>query len=731
MKKLFFILSLLISCNFANATQTNQQIDSLLKLLPTIKTDTGRITVLLDIADTYRSFETENALKYCDEAIELSKKIGNSDKLYNCMIVKGLIYERIGKNQEAIAIFNEIIENTSTENYKHGKAYLNKGNIYADIGKYDSSIFFYSQANIVFKKLGHKKSIAGVLNNIGTVHSDLGDFDKAIEYYTKALKIHEELGNEFAKATSVENIGIIYYFLGNNEKALEYFKQSLEIFESVGRMDKYANALNNAASINHVLGNKEESIKQFTKAEQIFEEMGHKSGQAEIAQNLASIHFQNKNEEEGLKYMTKSIILYNELNNPKGIGKSHKFLGSYYFEAKKYNLAITHFKIAKDSLEPLEVKHDLRDLYHQMATTYDSLSDFKQAAAYYKKFIAINDSIFNREKNNQIAEMQEKYDSEAKQREIELQQTEIEKQKAEAAHQTKQKIWFGIGLGLALVLLLVAYRGYRQKKQANQIITEQKAIVEEKNNEIKDSINYAKRIQNAIFPSNALLNNTLKNGFVLYQPKDIVAGDFYWLQVLEKEKSALFAVADCTGHGVPGAMVSVVCHNALNRAVREFEYTSPSKILDKVTEIVIETFEEGEEEIQDGMDIALCNINLEQNKLEYAGANNSLYLIRNNELIETKADKQPIGKYHEHKPFTNHVIELQKGDTIYLFSDGYADQFGGKKGKKFMYKPFKRLLTEIHQLPMEEQKKRLIDSFNNWKGTLEQVDDICIIGLRV
>lgn len=730
MRKLLFILFLVFG--FLNVYGNQQhKIDSLLDILPSVKTDTAKINVLLDIADRYRSFETKNALKYCNEAVELSKKIDNKDKLYNCLIVKGLILYRLGENEDAIKVFNSIIINTTDEDFIRGKSLLNKGNIYADLGKYDSSLSFYNHAGNIFNKVGNKKNQAGVLNNIGTIYSDLGDFDKAIDNYTKALKIHEQLNDDFSRATSIENIGIIYYFQSNYQRALEYFDKALAIFKDVGRMDKYANAVNNSASMNHILGNEEKSIELFTEAEKIFEEMGHKSGQAEVAQNLGSIHLKNRNETEGLKYINKSIDLYIELKVPKGVGKSHKSLATYYFETKKYNLAIKHYNIAKDTLEPLEVKHDLRELYHQMATTYDSLGSYKQASKYYTKYIAINDTIFNREKNNQISEMQEKYDSEAKQKEIELQQTEIDKQKAEAEHQTRQKIWFGVGLGLALVLLFVAYRGYRQKKQANQIITEQKAIVEEKNIEIKDSINYAKRIQNAIFPSNALLNNTLKNGFVLYQPKDIVAGDFYWLQVLEKEKSALFAVADCTGHGVPGAMVSVVCHNALNRAVREFEYTAPSKILDKVTEIVIETFEEGEEEIQDGMDIALCNLNLETNKLEYSGANNSLYLIRNNELIETKADKQPVGKYHEHKPFSNHVIDLQKGDTIYLFSDGYADQFGGEKGKKFMYKPFKRLLSEIHHLPMEEQKQKLIDTFNTWKGSLEQVDDVCIIGVRV
>jgi len=198
-----------------------------------------------------------------------------------------------------------------------------------------------------------------------------------------------------------------------------------------------------------------------------------------------------------------------------------------------------------------------------------------------------------------------------------------------------------------------------------------------------------------------------------------------------KGDNILFAAADCTGHGVPGALVSVVCHNALNRAVREFNLIEPAKILDKVTELVIETFEKSDANINDGMDIALCSLNSKTNELEYSGANNSLYIIRNNELTETKSDKQPIGKYSNIKPFTNHKQTLLKEDQIYLFTDGYADQFGGEKGKKFKYKQFKDLLLKNNKEPMKKQLDVLFSSFDSWKGDLEQIDDVCVIGVKI
>lgn len=283
---------------------------------------------------------------------------------------------------------------------------------------------------------------------------------------------------------------------------------------------------------------------------------------------------------------------------------------------------------------------------------------------------------------------------------------------------------------------IITFRSYRQKKKANLILEEQRSRIEHQKREIEnqheeimDSIAYAKRIQTAILPPTKLVKKYLDQSFILYKPKDIVAGDFYWME--SQGKRILFAAADCTGHGVPGAMVSVICNNGLNRATREFGLSDPGEILNKTRELVIQEFEKSEEEVKDGMDIALCS--LEGNNLKFTGANNPLWIIRNgsNELEEIKADKQPIGKYAEPKPFMTHEIELNSGDTFYIFSDGFADQFGGDKGKKFKAKNFKSLLLSIQNEYMHHQKELIDDAFEKWRGNLEQLDDICVIGVRV
>ncbi|UKN00442.1 SpoIIE family protein phosphatase [Paracrocinitomix mangrovi] len=305
-----------------------------------------------------------------------------------------------------------------------------------------------------------------------------------------------------------------------------------------------------------------------------------------------------------------------------------------------------------------------------------------------------------------------------------------------------QTIWFKVSVGILLILIVYGIFRWRTNKlrkdreKLEKTVTErtlelrhQKEIVEEKNKEITDSISYAKRIQTAILPPDKLIRECFPNSFVWYLPKDIVAGDFYWMEL--SGDHVLFAAADCTGHGVPGAMVSVVCHVALNRTVREFGIVESGKVLDKTRELVVNTFERSEMDVRDGMDIALVSYNRKTKEITYSGAHNPLWLIRNNEVIEYKADKQPIGKFEMDQAFTSHTIQLEKGDQFYLFSDGYADQFGGDRGKKFKGKNFKDLLQKNAHLAMDIQLAELQKAFYEWKGDYEQLDDVCVIGVRI
>jgi len=307
-------------------------------------------------------------------------------------------------------------------------------------------------------------------------------------------------------------------------------------------------------------------------------------------------------------------------------------------------------------------------------------------------------------------------------------------------------LWIVVLIILIIALMaIVMVEAYQSKRKANQLLSIQKQNIEEKNQEIKDSILYAKHLQEAILPSSSMIKKLFPLSFILYKPRDIVSGDFYWKHSFDR--MVYFAVADCTGHGVPGAMVSVVCANALNRVIKEYGIIEPGKVLDQVKEQVVDAFNQSEDGVSDGMDIALCCIDLEINKLWYAGANNSLYRVsqmkdeivippkavydKKRILYEYPATRQPIGKFTHAKSFETVEINLEQGDCIYLFSDGFADQFGGPKGKKYKSKPFKNFLLSISSKSMDEQKSLLENEFETWKGDLEQTDDICIMGVKL
>jgi len=293
----------------------------------------------------------------------------------------------------------------------------------------------------------------------------------------------------------------------------------------------------------------------------------------------------------------------------------------------------------------------------------------------------------------------------------------------------------------SILLIRMRFRLTKKELVARFALEESKHELQEKNNEIIDSINYAKRIQSALIPPVEVFKKILPESFIIFKPKDIVSGDFYWISELSttkendnNEKLVVYAVADCTGHGVPGAFMSLIGLKIFNQSIKQQNVNSPAEALDYLNNEVFNTVNKHSDSdniIRDGMDVALCSINFKTLKLTFSGAKNPVYIIRNKELHEIKGDKQPIGSYAAQEPFTNKEYQLEKGDMVYIFSDGYADQFGGPKGKKLKYKSFKNLLIENSDKSMDEQEKQLNDLFENWRGALEQLDDVCIIGVRI
>jgi serine phosphatase RsbU (regulator of sigma subunit) len=380
-------------------------------------------------------------------------------------------------------------------------------------------------------------------------------------------------------------------------------------------------------------------------------------------------------------------------------------------------------------------------------SVYEDEQDFKNAFYSLRNSKAIDDTIFTIEKIKSINDIESKLSLTEKEKIIAEQNLSIEKDKVESASLKNKLAYLFAGLAIVIIAFILLFNNNRKTKKLFALIEKQKEevefqkeIIEIKNKDVMDSIAYAKYIQGSMLPSDKTMNNLFKEYFVLYKPKDVIAGDFFWTEIIENK--AALVVGDCTGHGVPGAMVSIVACNALNRAIKEFKLTNPALIFDKVNELMQETFSKSDYEVNDGMDGVLCVFDFENLKLHIAAAHNPIWITTPTNksnfwdetwmLSQVNADKQPIGRFKEKIiPFETKTINVQKGEMIYLFTDGYADQFGGPKGKKFKNKQFQELVTSISKLAPEQQKEKLNQTIENWKGNLDQVDDILVVGIRI
>lgn len=618
------------------------------------------------------------------------------------------------------------------------------------MGEFDECERIINAELAIYKEYGVEGGIGDCYTGLGNVQYAKGNYHKALEYYQTALTIFRKVEDQHGISVMLNNIGGLYYAMKEYEQALEYFEESevVKSFEgdSVGLIANYQNM----ALIHDSWNNLDLALEYSLKSLELCEQIGTENYYAysELLCNTAMVYLNRKEGEEAIPYLTEALDLAELEQDSNVIGLVNLYYGDLHVQRGDVRSARTYYQEAARIFTQIGVIRRAADAYQSLAFTLAELGEYRLAFEAQLKYGVFQDSLLSVEKQEAITDMEIRYQTEMK--DLEIQNLEIDneltasllEQEEIAKENERNQKWISLGgLGFALILALIAVWGFITKRRDNRVIRLQKAEVEEKNREILDSINYAKRIQEAILPPTKLVKEYLEESFILYKPKDIVAGDFYWLDTLQGRVDRqsngliLFAAADCTGHGVPGAMVSVVCSNALNYTVRELGLTDPGEILNHARELVIERFERSEKDVKDGMDVALCSLCAHENgsTVQFAGANNPLWIIRkgSEQVEEVKGHKEPIGKSPDPTPFTTHSIELQSGDTFYIFTDGFADQFGGTRGKKFKARPFKDLLVSIQHQDMVTQRELIDSAFETWRGDLEQVDDVCVIGVRV
>jgi serine phosphatase RsbU (regulator of sigma subunit) len=657
-------------------------------------------------------------------------------------------------SNQALTIFKEINDPTSI-----AQVYNSLGLFRYELGQYDKAIEFY-ELSLKYRMIsGDKKSTAIMYNNMGNVSYKWGDYEKALLNYQNALKIFEEINFEAGIGSCLNNIGLIYensvrgdkydQNVSNYNKALEYYEKALTIWEKLQNEREIANSYNNIGNIHtknysdkytskygfyweDSINDKDRgeftiAIEYHKKALKLREKMDDKTKIVGSLQNIGKNYSITRNFDLGLVYQEKALKLYNQ----QGIENSDIYtgIGRIHHRKGNYQSALEYLKKGLTLSIKNKTNQSTKNTYAMLSNVYASMGDYKQSLDSYKKFAELQDLLVNESNAKTLNELQTKYETAEQQKKIESLNN---KAKLDKAKFVQTFIFFSAILILVLVVIIFQVRQNRERKKTNKQLEAKNHLITEQKKEITDSIQYASRIQKAVMTVETQLKQILPNSFIFFRPRDIVSGDFFWVH--EKNNKIIVVAADCTGHGVPGAFMSMLGMSMFKNIVAELDDLHADLILNELRKNIIDalhqTGKEGEN--KDGMDLALYIIDPQTQSVEYAGANNPLYIVRDGNLLETKADRMPIGIHEKSfEPFTRHNIPIQKGDMIYTFSDGYHDQFGGNGDKKFMSGNLKKLFVKIYNEPVEKQHQILEDTITDWMKNTHQIDDQLIIGVRI
>ena len=775
LKKAFFVPFLLLLCLTIPAF-AQLKTDSLENELGKAQQDTVKIKLMLDLCWGLKSSDADKALKYADKALKLAKKIKNYRFQAIALKNTGVINLFTGDYDKAESLHIEALSIFKSINNEKGISGCNNnlGMISGLKGNYIQAISYYKNSLEIDKRTGNKSGIASSLTNLGNIYQKQGDYDKAIDYYIEVLRIRELLGDKAGLADGYNNIGALNEKQREYDSALKNYQKALILYVETENKLKSANALHNIGNILSKQGQFTKALEYYYQALEIRKQYGAQKGIASVMINIGQINQELKNYAKAYELYQQSLQIYDKIESKPGMANVYQAIGSYYKDLHDYPKAIKNLNKALDIAKDLQLRLNLQEIYKEQSRVYSNWLRFPKAYEYRLLFEKMKDSLTTEDNSRKIIEMQMQFEFEKQQKELEL-KGEIEKLKTQKELNQQKIINYSLFGGLLAIIIIafLIYRAYRIKNKDNKVLAEQKKQIHHKNEELKlyheelnsqkeylqsqneitnaqleeigrknrkinDSIHYASRIQQALLPAKNKLASVFTDYFLLNQPKDIVSGDFYWLKTLGDK--IFLAVADSTGHGVPGAFMSLLGISFLNETVKSQNNDNAAAILNKLRELLKSSLnrEGNKSKTGDGIDIAFCIIDKKAKEIQFAGAYNSLIIIKKdkkngqNQLIELKGDKMPIGMHiKEETPFTNHTTKYRQSDKLYLFTDGYLDQFGGLDGRKFLLNNFKQVLLEICILPMPAQKTKLQNIYAEWKDERAQIDDILILGFNL
>jgi len=608
------------------------------------------------------------------------------------------------------------------------------GDIQWHKGQLDSSLYYYNSSLNKAVAINSKWYIAKAKANAGYILFEKTKYNESLKLFLEAIDIYKTTKETNEVNTTLSYIGQVYYYLGKYTEAKKIFQELAIDYEH--KKEYY-----NASVTYEMLANIVLETDNLQKAESYYKLAiensnlaNNKKRSAEVLINYGSILLESSKADNGEALILSAISYLESTSSIINIGTAYNLLANSFLNKKDYVKAKKYYEKAISYFSRTDKKHNLVESYQGLSKIYESEKNFEKSLSFYKNFKELSDTINHEMANKDMMELTTKYDVENKEKE-----NQILTAKNELSNKTikQQKVISYFIIGVLILISGFAFfilKSLKKQRQANAIISKQKQevesqkhIIEEHQKEIVDSINYAKKIQTALLANQDLVNRNIANNFILFQPKDIVSGDFYW--ATEHQNKFYLAVCDCTGHGVPGAFMSLLNIGFLSEAIKEKNISKANEIFNYVRERLIQSI--GAEGQRDGMDGILICIDKTNQEVTYAAANNEPILISEDNIIELPKDRMPVGKGERKEDFKLHSINLKPSDTLYLYTDGYADQFGGPKGKKFKYKRLNELRLSIITNSLDVQKQELEKVITNWRGELEQVDDICVIGIKI
>ena len=735
---IILLISFLLTDTYAQNNDTKIKIDSIQKL----KDDTNKVIAYNDLIWEIK-FDTINALQVGETSIILGEKLK-----YN----KGL-----------------------------GFATKNIAAVYYYQGNYDKALEYYIKSLEYFEKSGFKIGIGKGNHNLGNIYYQKGNWKQALEFYLTTLSIYEEIDNQHGKALIYNSIGLIY---ANNDQladsSIAYYQKALDIFLTLDNQYDIATSYLYMGDYYYRNSFKEDStnvdiaIDYLEKCRGISIDNEFPRFEATTDELLGKIYLQKGKTEKAYEYFSKSLEINEELGYQFGIANTLVYLSDYHIKMGDYDEAETNLTRAIEIAVNIGAKTSQRDIYEMFSNLYYVQENYEKAMDYYVNYIELKDSLFNKEIDEKITRLNIQYEFEQKQKEQEIiNQAKIQRQKTIS-------YFFIVAFILMIILAIVIFKSYKNKQKANKLLADknseiirknamlnqqkeeietqrdeieqqrdhvilQRDKISTQNNQITQSIRYARRIQKAVLPPQEFINKLFTDSFIFFEPRDIVSGDFYW--AAKKDDLRLITAADCTGHGVPGAFMSMLGVSFLNEIINLSSIAGneihANDILNKLRDLIISSLRQtgGDDETKDGMDMSLCIVDYKKMEMQFAGAYNSLYQVKNNELNKIKADRMPVGIHlfrGKDNSFTNKIIEINKNDKYYMASDGFVDQFGGENNRKLSTKVYKEMIIENHKKPMNEQKDIFKKAFEDWKNHIDkdgkpykQVDDVLIIGFEI